>query len=93
MDLGPLISEYGDRMSFWGGVPVELLVAGSPAEVKGAVRKAYEDAARAREDLRKRGKRGGAFILGPSHSAAYGTTYGNFMAMLDEHVRLRDKAV
>jgi hypothetical protein len=33
--------------------------------------------------------RGGGFILGPSHSIAYGTKYENFMAMLDEFDRLR----
>ncbi len=34
---------------------------------------------------------GGGFILGPSHSIAYGTKYENFMALLDEFVKLRDK--
>lgn len=91
MELGELIRSYGDRMTFWGGVPVELLVGGEPAEVAAAVRSAYADAARARDSLAAAGRRGGAFILGPSHSAAYGTSYDNFMAMLDEHVRLRDR--
>ena len=91
MELGELIRSYGDRMTFWGGVPVELLVGGEPADVASAVRTAYADAARARDTLAAAGRRGGAFILGPSHSAAYGTSYDNFMAMLDEHVRLRDR--
>ena len=91
MELGERIGSYGDRMTFWGGVPVELLVGGEPADVAAAVRSAYADAARSRDTLAAAGRRGGAFILGPSHSAAYGTSYDNFMAMLDEHVRLRDR--
>ena len=80
MDMGMLKEKFGDRMSFWGGVPVELLVAGTPGEVRAAVRLAMEQ-----------GAPGSGFILGPSHSIAYGTQYDNFMAMLDEYVRLRDR--
>ena len=39
----------------------------------------------------ERGAPGGGFILGPSHSIAKGTKYENFMAMLDEYDRLKDK--
>ncbi len=67
-------------MAFWGGVPVEDLIAGTPEDVRKAVRAAME-----------RGAPGGGFILGPSHSVAKNTTYENFMAMLDEFVSLRDK--
>ena len=80
MEVGLLKAMYGDRVAFWGGVPVELLVGGTPEQVKDAVRQAME-----------RGAPGGGFILGPSHSIAYGTKYENFMAMLDEYVRLRDR--
>ena len=80
MDVGLLKEQFGDRMAFWGGVPVELLIAGTADEVRAAVRRAME-----------RGAPGGGFILGPSHSVAYGTKYDNFMAMLDEYVRLRDR--
>jgi hypothetical protein len=80
MEIGLLKAMFGDRVAFWGGVPVELLVAGTPDEVRCAVRQVME-----------RGAPGGGFILGPSHSIAYGTDYGNFMAMLDEYVRLRDR--
>jgi hypothetical protein len=37
------------------------------------------------------GAPGSGFILGPSHSIAYGTKYDNFMAMLDEYVHLRER--
>jgi len=80
MEVGKLKELYGDRLAFWGGVPVELLIAGTSDQVRAAVRTAME-----------RGAPGGGFILGPSHSVAKNTRYDNFMAMLDEFVRLRDK--
>jgi uroporphyrinogen decarboxylase len=80
MEVGRLKAEFGDRMCFWGGVPVELLIDGTPGQVRDAVRQALE-----------RGAPGGGFILGPSHSVAMNTKYENFMAMLDEFVRLRDR--
>lgn len=79
MEIGFLKERYGADLCFWGGVPVEHLIAGTPAEVRGDVRAALE-----------RG-RGTGFILGPSHSIAMNTKYDNFMAMLDEFVKLRDK--
>jgi hypothetical protein len=78
MWVGDLKRRYGDRLVLWGGMPVEELVLGTPASVRAAVRRAMEAAAP-----------GGGFILGPSHSVAYGTKYDNFMAMLDEFERLR----
>ncbi len=78
MDLGELKSRYGGSLAFWGGVPVEHLLRGTPADIRADVRKAMEA-----------GRGRGGFILGPSHSVAYGTKYDNFMAMLDEHDRLK----
>jgi uroporphyrinogen-III decarboxylase len=80
MEIGRLKSTFGDRMCFWGGVAVETLITGTPEEVRKEVRTAFERAAG-----------GGGFILGPSHSIAWGTKYENFMTMLDEYVKLRDK--
>lgn len=80
MEVGYLKTKYGDKISFWGGVPVELLITGTTGEVRQSVRTALE-----------RGAPGGGFILGPSHSIAKNTKYDNFMAMLDEFVKLRDK--
>ena len=59
-------------------MPLELLIAGTAAEVREAVRTAME-----------RGAPGGGFILGPSHSVAFGTKYDNFLAFIDEFDRLR----
>lgn len=80
MDLGMLLKEYGDRISMWGAVPLEVLMTGSRDDTKKVVQKCFEDA-----------KGFNGFILGPSHSIAFGTKYENFMTMLDEFVRLRDK--
>jgi hypothetical protein len=80
MEIGRLKERYGGRMAFWGGMPVETLVAGTPEETRACVRAALE-----------RGAPGGGFIFGPSHSIAFGTRYGNFMAMLEEFDRLRDR--
>jgi hypothetical protein len=80
MEVGLLKERFGQDLCFWGGVPVELLIAGTPAEVRQAVRTAME-----------RGAPGGGFIMGPSHSVAFGTKYDNFLAFLDEFDRLRDR--
>jgi hypothetical protein len=79
MDLGRLKNVTRGRMALWGGVPVELLVDGTPDDVRAAVRLAMAQT-----------KEGGGFIMGASHSIAVGTQYANFMAMLDEFIKLRD---
>jgi len=80
MEIGKLTTMFGDRLTFWGGVPVETLIMGTPDETRKEVRHAMEI-----------GSRNGGLILGPSHSIAYGVKYDNFMAMVDEYVKLRDK--
>ena len=78
MDIRNLKEIYGSKMSFWGGVAVENLIGGTPEDVRRDVRYAM-----------KYGSQDGGFILGPSHSIAYGTKYDNFMAMLDEYDKLK----
>ncbi len=80
MDVGLLKEAFGSKLAFWGGVPLEQLIAGTPDDVRKSVRHAIE-----------KGASGSGFILGPSHSIAKNTKYENFMAMLDEYVKLRDK--
>ena len=80
MDVGELKAEYGERMAFWGGVSLDVLIQGTMEDVRREVRHALEV-----------GAPGGGFILGPSHSIAKGTPYDNFMALLDEFDRLRDR--
>jgi hypothetical protein len=74
MDLCVLKKNYGDKITLWGGVPLENLISGTPEDVRRDVRRAMECA-----------KRGGRFILGTSHSVAVGSRYKNFLAMLDEY--------
>lgn len=78
MDIGLLKENYGKDMAFWGGVAVENLVSGTMEDVRADVRYAMNSC-----------KDNGGFILGPSHSIAFGTKYDNFMAMLDEHNNLK----
>ena len=78
MDISKLKKIYGRDMSFWGGVAVENLVGGTMEDVINDVKYTYETC-----------KDDGGFILGPSHSIAYGTKYDNFMAMLDTHDKLK----
>jgi hypothetical protein len=77
MDLAALKGELGSRMTLWGGVAVEHLIAGTPDDLRADVGRAMAC-----------GKPGGRFILGASHSIAVGTRYDNYMAMLDEYNRL-----
>lgn len=79
MDLGELKNKYGGHICLWGGVSVESLVSGTPNDVRREVRNAIKAA-----------KEGGGYIFGSTHSIAVGTKYDNFMAMVDEFVKLRD---
>jgi hypothetical protein len=78
-DLCKLKQGYGDKIPLWGGVDVDLLLHGTPEEVRADVREAMACA-----------KPGGGYIFGTSHSVAVGTQYENFMAMLDEYHKLAD---
>lgn len=76
MDLATVKKKVGDKMVLWGGVPVELILAGTMDEVRKAVRLAMNI-----------GKENGRFILGTTHSIAVGSNYDNYMAMIDEYWR------
>lgn len=80
MELSYLQERFGRGMVFWGGLALENLIQGTMEDVRKNVREALRIGAEAR-----------GFILGPSHSIAYGTRYDNFMAMLDEYQKLADK--
>jgi len=79
MDICRVKERYGDRITLWGGVAVEHLISGTPADVRADVQNAMLCA-----------KQGGRFILGASHSIAVGSRYENYMAMLDEYHKTRD---
>ncbi len=72
MDLDKLYQRFDRKITFWGGIATEILLTGTPDEVRAHIRQAIEKAKRTKS------------ILGPSHSIAYGTPYDNFMTMLDE---------
>lgn len=80
MSVETLIKGYGGRLCVWGAVALEWLIDGTPDDARREVHRCFEDA-----------KDAPGFILGPSHSIAFGTKYDNFMAMLDEFVKLRDR--
>ncbi|MHB0874484.1 MAG: uroporphyrinogen decarboxylase family protein [Anaerolineae bacterium] len=80
MDIPDLQEEWGHAMAFWGGVPNETLIDGTPDEIRAEVT----------DIMRQAGPRGG-FILGPSQSIAKGTRYANFMAMLETFDALADE--
>lgn len=80
MSVQRLVDGYGDQICVWGAVALEKLILGTPDEVRQDVRRCFDEARDAP-----------GFILGPSHSIAFGTKLDNFMAMLDEFVRLRDR--
>ncbi len=42
MEVGRLKELYGDRLCFWGGIPVELLIDGEPDDIRKAVGIALE---------------------------------------------------
>lgn len=78
MSVKTLAELYGGRLCVWGAVSLEALITGTPGDARREVRRCMEE-----------GKKAQGFILGPSHSIAFGTKYDNFMAMLDEYVKLR----
>lgn len=77
MDIGQVKAQYGDRLVLWGGVMVEHLVSGTPADIR-----------RDAEYALRVGPPGGGFIFGETHSIAVGTKYENFMALLDAYDHL-----
>jgi hypothetical protein len=78
ISIDALTERSGARLCVWGNVSLEALNQGTPDDARRDVRRCLEA-----------GRRAGGFILGPSHSIAFGTKYENFMAMLDEFATLR----
>lgn len=80
MDPQCLKDEFGDRLSFHGGISIiETLPHGTPQEV----------AAEVRERLQVLGK-GGGYILGSSHHIQSDTPVENILAMYDLKLRYRN---
>jgi uroporphyrinogen decarboxylase len=79
MSVETLIGRFGKRLTVWGAVSLDALNLGTTDDVRQDVRRCITA-----------GKKAPGFILGPSHSIAFGTKYDNFRAMLDEFVKHRD---
>jgi len=84
MEIGGLRRDFGARLSFWGGIALDDLILGTPADVRRNLRRTLARVFSA-------GPARTGFILGPSHSIAKGTKYENFRALLDEFDRLKDR--
>ena len=82
IDMLTLKLKYGRHLSLWGGVQVEILVSGTPAQVR---REGVEAMAAAAP--------GGGYILGSNHSIANAARPENYLAMLETWRRYRDYPV
>ncbi|MGI6087839.1 MAG: uroporphyrinogen decarboxylase family protein [Kiritimatiellia bacterium] len=71
-DIVALKKRYGKNITFWGGMPAGLLVAGTPAQVRETGRQVLRDCAP-----------GGGFVYATSHSVMPGARHENYLAMLD----------
>jgi len=73
MDSRILAPEFGDRLSFWGGVDTQrVLPHGTPEDVKAEVRRRIRDFAP-----------GGGYILGAVHNIQTGVPVENIIAMYE----------
>lgn len=72
MDIFKAKEEYGDKLSIFGNVPLDLLTHGTPQEVEAYVKK-----------LIKICGPGGGYALGSGHSITYSVPVDNFDAMLE----------
>jgi uroporphyrinogen decarboxylase len=79
MDLPTLKRKYGDRLTLWGGIPVETLVRGTAQQTRQDVLSALAAAAP-----------GGGYILGSSHSVVNATRPENYLAMYETWRQYRD---
>jgi len=77
MDLKLLKERYGDRLTFFGGVDCDTLVAAGPREVEAQVAYAIRHAAP-----------GGGFVMTSGNSLQSGTKLENYQAMVAATRRL-----
>ena len=80
MNLVNLSLKYGKNMRFWGGISDKVLISGKMNEIRKQVRETFSAA-----------EQGIPFILGPCHSITCGTSYDNFMAILDEYNNIKSR--
>ena len=71
MDFGRLKEKYAGRLCLCGGVNVDTLVRGTPAQVTAEVKEVLRVAAK-----------GGGYVLSSGNSLVVGTQYKNYLALL-----------
>ena len=73
MDTKVLKKEFGDRITFWGGIDTQyVLPSGTVQDVKSEVKKRIEDLAK-----------GGGFVLAPVHNIQPGVSVENIVAIYE----------
>jgi uroporphyrinogen decarboxylase len=73
MDVAAIKAEYGDRLSFNGGIGTQTVMPrGTPAEVRAAVRVAFETMGR-----------GGGYCCAPSHTLEPEVPWDNIVAFVE----------
>lgn len=73
-DMAAVKEQVGDRLSFWGGISTQAALPNkSPDEIRKIVR-----------DTLRIMKKGGGFIVGPTHAIPQDVPPENVLAMLDE---------
>lgn len=76
MDIGKLKTAVGDRLTLWGGIWHERIIAGSQEDIRNDARYAFANAAP-----------GGGYIMGSTHSLAVDAKKSNILEMK----RVRDE--
>jgi uroporphyrinogen decarboxylase len=73
MDLAALKEEYGDRLTFWGGISTQrALPYGTPDEVRAETRR-----------VRDLMSRGGGYILAPAQEIQGDVPVENVLALIE----------
>jgi uroporphyrinogen decarboxylase len=80
-DTAALKAEFGEHISFWGGIDTQhVLPRGTPEEVRAEVRRRIEDLAP-----------GGGYVLAPVHNIQEDVPAENVLAMADESIQFGGK--
>jgi uroporphyrinogen decarboxylase len=72
-DINRIKKEFGDRLSFWGGLSIQkILPFGTPEEVKKEVKRLIKEIGA-----------GGGYILAPAHATPKDVPLANILAMIE----------
>lgn len=83
MDPYRIKKEFGDKLTFWGGLGSQTIIPnGTPEELRAEIRK-----------LAREMRKGGGFILEPSKPLQDGTPLPNALVVIEEFIRLGGKVL